>query len=119
MAKYIPTKELEDLKPRIANVTHKLMGYSDPSLVTVVMNCITSGHDKAKMAGKAIMYVSSYKALKLYLSNTIPNPEVKCVILDGNLKKQIEIGRNCRDGIRIGLIYFINRKARAATVIKL
>lgn len=52
MAKYIPNKDLEDLKPRVANVIHKSLGYSDTSLVTVIMNCITSGHDKKKITGK-------------------------------------------------------------------
>ena len=51
MAKYIPSKDLEDLKPRVANVIHKSLGYSDTSLVTVIMNCITSGHDKKRMTG--------------------------------------------------------------------
>lgn len=51
MAKYIPNKDLEDLKSKVASVIHKSLGYSDSSLVTVIMNCVTSGHDKRRMTG--------------------------------------------------------------------
>ncbi|XP_065224726.1 U4/U6 small nuclear ribonucleoprotein Prp3-like [Planococcus citri] len=65
MAKYIPNKDLEDLKPRVANVIHKSLGYSDPSLVTVIMNSITSGHDKRRMTDKLIPLLDIERGSKL------------------------------------------------------
>lgn len=52
MAKYVPSKDLEDLKPRVANIIHKELKFSDPSLVTVIMNCVTAGYDKKRMTGE-------------------------------------------------------------------
>ncbi len=61
MAKYVPSKDLEELKPRVANIIHKSLGYSDPSLVTVIMNCITSGHDKKRMTGTYVYLITGMK----------------------------------------------------------
>lgn len=61
MAKYVPSKDIGDLQPRIANVIHNTLGYSDLSIVTVIMNCVTAGAEKKKMAG---MYSYSIKPFR-------------------------------------------------------
>lgn len=63
MAKYVPSKDLEELKPRVGNIIYKLLGYSDPSLVAVIMNCITAGHDKKRMTG---MYFVRKRAILFF-----------------------------------------------------
>lgn len=67
MAKYVPSKDLEELKPRVGNIIYKLLGYSDPSLVAVIMNCITAGQDKKRMTGMGMDFFSSYDWINLQL----------------------------------------------------
>ena len=47
-------KEVDELKPVIDRVVQKVVGFSEPTLVTAAINCIDKGYDEKKTAGKFI-----------------------------------------------------------------
>ncbi|XKL59109.1 hypothetical protein PGB90_000125 [Kerria lacca] len=91
MAKYVPSKDLEELNPRVGNIIYKLLGYSDPSLVTVIMNCITSGHDKKRMTEKLSTLLDSDRGAKLA-------DRVQDLIIKSSLHKMSQNKRNIENG---------------------
>lgn len=52
MASYFSKKEIEEMKPNVDKTVEKVVGFSEPSLVTTTMNCLLSGYDKKKTGGK-------------------------------------------------------------------
>lgn len=52
MSTYFSKKEIEDMKPNVDRTVEKVVGFSEPSLVTTTMNCLLSGYDKKKTGGK-------------------------------------------------------------------
>lgn len=52
MALSISKKEVEDIKPYLEKTVSKFLGFREPSLVTTLMHCLSSGYDKFKTAGK-------------------------------------------------------------------
>lgn len=52
MALSISRKEVEDIKPYLEKTVSKFLGFREPSLVTTLMHCLSSGYDKYKTAGK-------------------------------------------------------------------
>lgn len=52
MALSISRKEVEDIKPYLEKTVSKFLGFREPSLVTTLMHCLSSGYDKFKTAGK-------------------------------------------------------------------
>lgn len=54
MALSITRKEVEDIKPYLEKTVSKFLGFREPSLVTTLMHCLSSGYDKYKTAGKYI-----------------------------------------------------------------
>lgn len=40
------------MKPQIEKAVNKFLGFGEPAIVTTAVNCITSGYDKRKTAGK-------------------------------------------------------------------
>jgi len=63
MALSISRKEVEDIKPYLEKTVSKFLGFREPSLVTTLMHCLSSGYDKFKTAGK-------YFFIKLIIQNT-------------------------------------------------
>jgi len=52
MALSITRKEVEDIKPYLEKTVSKFLGFREPSLVTTIMHCLSSGYDKYKTAEK-------------------------------------------------------------------
>ncbi|XP_050421562.1 U4/U6 small nuclear ribonucleoprotein Prp3 [Adelges cooleyi] len=52
MALEISKKEVEDIKPYLEKTVTKFLGFREPSIVTTLMHCFTSGYDKYKTADK-------------------------------------------------------------------
>ncbi|XP_015364314.1 PREDICTED: U4/U6 small nuclear ribonucleoprotein Prp3 [Diuraphis noxia] len=52
MALSISRKEVEDIKPYLEKTVSKFLGFREPSLVTTLMHCLSSGYDKFKTAEK-------------------------------------------------------------------
>ncbi|XP_025416653.1 U4/U6 small nuclear ribonucleoprotein Prp3 [Sipha flava] len=52
MALSISRKEVEDIKPYLEKTVSKFLGFREPSLVTTLMHCLSSGYDKYKTADK-------------------------------------------------------------------
>ena len=44
-------KEVDDLKPLIDRVVQKVVGFSEPTLVTAAINCLDKGYNEKKTAG--------------------------------------------------------------------
>lgn len=51
MAAAMTRKDLEEIKPKVDKIISKVLGSTDASIVTVVMNCVSSGHDARKICG--------------------------------------------------------------------
>jgi len=56
MALSISRQEVEDIKPYLEKTVSKFLGFREPSLVTTLMHCLSSGYDKFKTAGKYSHY---------------------------------------------------------------
>lgn len=48
-------RELDDLKMVLGETVKKFLGFSENSLVSAALNCITKGYDKQKTVGKCLL----------------------------------------------------------------
>jgi U4/U6 small nuclear ribonucleoprotein PRP3 len=55
-------RELEDLKPMIDKAVQVFLGFSEPTLVTVAINCVDKGYDQRKTADKLLSYLDERQA---------------------------------------------------------
>ncbi|ENN82859.1 hypothetical protein HUJ04_010091 [Dendroctonus ponderosae] len=62
---YLSRREIEDLKPSVERAVYKTLGNSDSSVLRVVIDCLTSGYDRRKIADKLDSYIDSKKASRL------------------------------------------------------
>ena len=53
-------RELDELKPWIEKTVKRVLGFSEPTVVTAALNCVGKGMDKKKAAG---MYLSETSGL--------------------------------------------------------
>lgn len=60
-------RELDELKPWIEKTVKRVLGFSEPTVVTAALNCVGKGMDKKKAAG-----MSFHESLDLTYS-MIPN----------------------------------------------
>jgi U4/U6 small nuclear ribonucleoprotein PRP3 len=54
MTSSLSKKDVEEIKPYVDRTVQKFLGFSEPSLVTTALNCLTSGYDKRKTSSKYI-----------------------------------------------------------------
>lgn len=47
-------REVEDLKPWVERTVKKVLGFSEPTVVTAALHCVVKGMDKRKTVGKLI-----------------------------------------------------------------
>lgn len=65
-------RELDELKPWVEKTVKRVLGFSEPTVVTAALNCVGKGMDKKKAAGKffltppTILYFTYHKE-DLYL----------------------------------------------------
>lgn len=56
--------EIDEMKTQIEKTVDKFLGYGEPSVVTMAVNCIVSGYDKRKTTGdflyQQILFCFSY-----------------------------------------------------------
>ena len=48
----LSSRDLDDLKPMVNETVKTFMGFSDPTLVITVLNCLGQGYDKRKTVGE-------------------------------------------------------------------
>lgn len=48
----ISRREIDDLKPQIERAIQKFLGFNESLVVSTALNCIVSGYDKRKTAGR-------------------------------------------------------------------
>lgn len=65
MAATLSRKDAEEIKPQVDKTVQKFLGFSEPSLVTTALNCLTSGYDKIKTARMLSSLLDESKSLKL------------------------------------------------------
>lgn len=64
-------RELDELKPWIEKTVKRVLGFSEPTVVTAALNCVGKGMDKKKAAG---MYLSeSFDLTYRMISSTALN----------------------------------------------
>lgn len=63
-------RELDELKPWIEKTVKRVLGFSEPTVVTAALNCVGKGMDKKKAAG---MYLSAAFVLTYRVT---PNTEL-------------------------------------------
>ncbi|KAL1505948.1 hypothetical protein ABEB36_005391 [Hypothenemus hampei] len=62
---YLSRRDIDDLKPSIERAVYKTLGNNDSSVFRVVVDCLTNGCDRRKIADKLDAYVDSKKAGRL------------------------------------------------------
>ncbi|KAJ9589018.1 hypothetical protein L9F63_017713 [Diploptera punctata] len=65
MASALSKKDLDEIKPYIDKTVQKFLGFSEPSLVTAALNCLTSGYDRRKTTNKLASLLDDKKAARL------------------------------------------------------
>jgi U4/U6 small nuclear ribonucleoprotein PRP3 len=55
MTSSLSKKDVEEIKPYVDRTVQKFLGFSEPSLVTAALNCLTSGYDKRKTSSKYLI----------------------------------------------------------------
>lgn len=72
-------RELDELKPWIEKTVKRVLGFSEPTVVTAALNCVGKGMDKKKAAG---MYLSETSGLTCRMTpNTALNfPKILSVV---------------------------------------
>jgi U4/U6 small nuclear ribonucleoprotein PRP3 len=51
-------RELDELKPWIEKTVKRVLGFSEPTVVTAALNCVGKGMDKKKAAGVYLSHSS-------------------------------------------------------------
>lgn len=51
-------RELDELKPWVEKTVKRVLGFSEPTVVTAALNCVGKGMDKKKAAGKSLVCCS-------------------------------------------------------------
>lgn len=46
-------RELDELKPWVEKTVKRVLGFSEPTVVTAALNCVGKGMDKKKAAGRS------------------------------------------------------------------
>ncbi|KDR24472.1 U4/U6 small nuclear ribonucleoprotein Prp3 [Zootermopsis nevadensis] len=65
MASSLSKKDIEEIKPYVDKTVQKFLGFSEPSLVTAALNCLTSGYDRRKTSNKLASLLDEKKASRL------------------------------------------------------
>lgn len=47
----LPKREVEELRPWVERTVKKVLGFSEPTVVTAALHCVGKGLDKRKMTG--------------------------------------------------------------------
>lgn len=53
-------RELDELKPWIEKTVKRVLGFSEPTVVTAALNCVGKGMDKKKAAGMSRAGLGKY-----------------------------------------------------------
>lgn len=61
-------RELDELKPWVEKTVKRVLGFSEPTVVTAALNCVGKGMDKKKAAG---MYLSESSDLPCRMAPSI------------------------------------------------
>lgn len=52
-------REVEELKPWVERTVKKVLGFSEPTVVTAALHCVGKGLDKRKTIGKIIYHFTA------------------------------------------------------------
>lgn len=55
----LPKREVEELRPWVEGTVKKVLGFSEPTVVTAALHCVGKGLDKRKTIGNCINYSST------------------------------------------------------------
>lgn len=50
----LPKREVEELRPWVERTVKKVLGFSEPTVVTAALHCVGKGLDKRKTIGNCI-----------------------------------------------------------------
>lgn len=48
----LPKREVEELRPWVERTVKKVLGFSEPTVVTAALHCVGKGLDKRKTTGR-------------------------------------------------------------------
>lgn len=54
----LPKREVEELRPWVEGTVKKVLGFSEPTVVTAALHCVGKGLDKRKTIGNCIYYLN-------------------------------------------------------------
>lgn len=52
----LPKREVEELRPWVEGTVKKVLGFSEPTVVTAALHCVGKGLDKRKTIGNCMNY---------------------------------------------------------------
>ncbi len=53
----LPKREMEELRPWVERTVKKVLGFSEPTVVTAALHCVGKGLDKRKTIGNCINHL--------------------------------------------------------------
>lgn len=56
----LPKREMEELRPWVERTVKKVLGFSEPTVVTAALHCVGKGLDKRKTTGNCIHYITPF-----------------------------------------------------------
>lgn len=61
----LPKREVDELRPWVERIVKKVLGFSEPTVVTAALHCVGKGLDKRKTTGK--IFSLPYELLSIIL----------------------------------------------------
>lgn len=58
----LPKREVEELRPWVERTVKKVLGFSEPTVVTAALHCVGKGLDKRKTIGKYLYLLCTYRS---------------------------------------------------------
>lgn len=57
----LPKREVEELRPWVERTVKKVLGFSEPTVVTAALHCVGKGLDKRKTIGNQLLPTKSFR----------------------------------------------------------
>ena len=59
----LPKREMEELRPWVERTVKKVLGFSEPTVITAALHCLGKGMDKRKTIGLCLSPYSTWSYL--------------------------------------------------------
>lgn len=67
----LPKREVEELRPWVERTVKKVLGFSEPTVVTAALHCVGKGLDKRKTTGKFHAHLHEERSFQSLVINSV------------------------------------------------